>query len=374
LLIFAVSLPGLSGFLGRIAKSETWFADYGAVACAARMAEAGRSLYQAVPPCPDLRVMPFVYLPEVAQLWAGITQAFGEPGARWAFIAAHSLALVVLIWFAFLRQGRPGPRIERAPFAVLITGSALTWGNMAVPLHAVLALTAEQAARRPWVFLLPVVIAGWLKPTYLTFLVVLLLAPMRLSRRAIWFAAGAVVGLAPFALFLLTPSSAREQWYALIERYVFVEAPGEGLFGWVATAGGDPSAPIVWAAYLLFAAILTGSALVVAEGARLGASDRALLGLAAGTLLLPRPLAHDLFLIAPGMAAAVTAAGALGDVARRRMALIVYGACAGALLLGVVDLSDYAPKAATLVFAAALIGLGAAFARPALHNLRAAPA
>jgi hypothetical protein len=374
LLIFAVTLPALSGFVGRIAKSDTWFADYGAVACAARMSEAGRSLYEAAPDCPDMRVMPFVYLPQVAQLWAGFTDLIGEPGARLAFISLHYMALATLVWFACLRRDRPGPRIERAPFAVLITGSALTWGNFAVPLHALVALTAEQAARRPWLFLGPVLLAGWLKPLYLTFLVVFLLAPISLARRAVWFSLGVAAGVAPFAAFLLTPSPAREQWYALVQHYVFVEAPGEGLFGWVAVVGGSPAEPAVWALYLLFAALLTVSAIALAEGAQVSATDRAMLGLAVGTLLLPRPLPHDLFLLGPGMAVAVSAAGALGDPARRAAALAVYGACALALLLNLVDLSDYAPKAATLVFAATLLGLGAAFARPAVANLRARPA
>ena len=115
------------------------------------------------------------------------------------------------------------------------------------------------------------------------------------------------------------------------------------------------------------------SALYVAYRLKLTGRDRLWLGLAVATLLIPRIMNQDVFLLAPGLVvvarrAAELAASPAAPTGKRMRALlrygpnIVWGLCLAALLFGMVEHSRFSTPIALLGFSLYLIGLGVALA------------
>ncbi|MBU6372158.1 MAG: hypothetical protein KJS97_05465 [Alphaproteobacteria bacterium] len=361
-LVFAA--PFLSGTLGRLLRGRTFFAEYESVACAGQRLNAGLSPYGADFACAGMNAQPFVYLPWVAESAAAVLRAVGPDVMRWGYVALYLAACAVIAWIVFWRAETPGARIERAPFLALITGSALTVGNVAIPITAAILLTALALPRRPLVFIAVVAAAGAVKPFQLTYLILLPLAlGGPLWRRALYSALGGAAGLGVFALALNAGNPALfEGWREAAQRMALDVAPGEGFLGWIFGAGLSPPLPALAAAYAVFAAAIGLSALALAERASLGKDARIFLGVSVATLLTPRLMQIDFLALGPGLLAVVAAAAVAAPHVRTPVSWLVYGACFAALLLGIADLGDVALKIATGLAALSVLVAGAAAA------------
>ncbi|MFN3229703.1 MAG: hypothetical protein ACK41P_07620 [Asticcacaulis sp.] len=361
LIVFLFALPLLSGVVGKIHKSKSWMGDFEAVACAAEKSLSGQPLYDMALACPGMNPAVYVYIPVVAESAAALVSVLGADGFRGAYIGLYLASLALLAWFSFLRPAtidRPGTRIERVPFLAFVTGSAVTWANVAVVAHAGVALGAMLFRRWPWVLIGLIALGAVIKPVFLTFLAVVLFAAWPLWKRVVAFIAGAALGLAPTLAFMTSNDPRLPVWRETLDYFVYHLTPGESFFGWISLFGLDGRDPVSMGAYLVFAAALTLAGYAIAEGQKLSPESRVLLGLSVGTLLIPRLMSQDFFLLGPGLVvmglAMRSGSGRIGP----RLSKIMLGLCAFALVGGAADLGDYTTKLATLGLALCVLAAG----------------
>jgi hypothetical protein len=300
-LLLLFFLPLALGVLAKLYRSKYIFSEYQSVACAGLKVLQNAPLYALDLQCRDMRAASFVYIPGVAQVAAFFERFLTEPGFLVLYLVFYLTAAAALIYVPLFARKTPGSRRDKLPFAVFLSSSAFMLGNIAVILHGVVLLGALAIEITPWLFVAAVALAAWVKPTFLTYLVVILLLDMPLVRRLGLMAAGGMAGLLPLGHFILTGGGLAQQWYALLSHYVYEVTPGIGVFGWTRLLGLDPAHICVKVAYLVFAGLITLSGLALAEGLRLNRRERIWLGLSLAVLLIPRLMSEDVCLIGPGL-------------------------------------------------------------------------
>ncbi len=366
-------LPFLFGLIAKLGHAKPWFGDYQAVSCAGLKALAHQPFYDVDLSCPGMHASAFVYIPVVAQVTAWLEGLLSEPGLFFVY-AALFIASVAALVIVPLRWA-PGTWREKLPFAVFIGSAAVTWGNIAVLLHGAILGAALLAETAPWLFVAVVAIAGAVKPIFLTYLAVILLARMSWMKRLILAGSGVAAGLAPTAFFILTDPATAYQWAHLLSHFVYDVTPGSGFYGWLGFVGIRANTPVAQVAYLIYAGALMLSALVAVDRLKLDARERLWLGLCIAGLLIPRIMSQDVFLLAPGLivvarrgvalagAEGVTPLGKTRQVMLRHGPNIVFALCALALVFSPIGHGRYSDPLALLGLSLYLIGLGIALAR-----------
>ena len=356
-------LPLVLGLGAKLAHSKLWFGDYQAVACAGRKALAGLPLYDLNLACDGMHPSVYVYVPFVARLAALCQEILGEPGLFLLYLGLFAAALGVLM-LAPLTRGVPGAWGDKLPFTVLWSGSAVMWGNIAVILHGVILLAALAFETLPWLFVAAVAVAAWVKPVFLAYLAVVLVADRPIAQRLVMATAGVMAGLLPTLLFSLTGGHLAAQWAAILGHFVYDTTPGYGYFGWLGLVGVNGASTPVQAAYLAFAGLVVLSGLSLAEGLVLNSRERLWLGLSLTVLLIPRVMSQDIFLIGPGLAI-VARKGAewMRQQARPdRLVMqgprLLLGLCILALVGGLTGLADYLTPLALLGMSLFVLWLG----------------
>ena len=348
-------LPLLSGVVSRLTKGRDWFGDYGAVACGAEKWLQGAAIYDQELACPGVHGVVYVYHPWVAQAFAAPLAAFGQQTMLWIYAALFAFACLALIWI-MVGRSEGGPKAERSRFAAFLTGSAIYWGNIAVPLFALVGVIGVGLKKRPSLLVLAIALAAIVKPLFLTFCAVFALREWPAWRRAVYALVTVALGAAPTLYFLQTGGALAAEWRALLEYFVYVDRPGDAFFGWLTAIGQPIATPGASIMYLTFAGVMTLAGVVLAEALELDADARVLLGLSLGVLLLPRLMPQDFWLLGPGFVA--LAATWTNAVWLRR---VVLGVCVLALIGNLGDLADYTTRIATLVLALTLL-IAAGFA------------
>src|SRR5262249_49316415 len=140
--------------------------------------------------------------------------------------------------------------------------------------------------------------AAMIKPIYLTLLAMIAYAPAPLWRRGVLIVAAAI---APVAMSLF--GGPEVQAWRGFTLDVVGPWPGGGLLEWLKNIGLTRF-EIVGPIYLVYAAVLFVSGLVIAETGRLSRQGRLWLGASVGVLLIPRLSAYDLLALGPGALAA----------------------------------------------------------------------
>jgi hypothetical protein len=358
LLFFA---PLLSGVIGRLINGRKVYngKEFETLLCAGAKAADGQSMY---PPahdfsCEQFGTMPsYVYIPWSAEASQNLVSLFGAPLVTSVYAVVFFASVLFAVWVSIFKPMAWADMRERLPFAGAFTGSIVLWGNVAGVVYGLIALAALVAARMPLVFVGAIIFAGSIKQVWLCLLAVVLLLPIRWWKRWTYFLLGAVFGLLPTVLFVATGSSEVEAWISILSFYAIEYLPGHGYLGWLRLVGIDDGSPLDWALWPIFAAVLITGGLGIAERFELEAEQRVWLGLAIGSLLIPRLLAYEFFLFAPGMIVVLNAARSEG---MRWVSWMVYGGCGLMLLFNVGDLGDYAmiPLTLTCSIAIAVVGL-----------------
>ncbi|MEM6534546.1 MAG: hypothetical protein AAF613_02800 [Pseudomonadota bacterium] len=367
--------PALSGIIGRLGKSGMagWGADFEAIVCAAQRARDGLTLY---PPtegfvCEGLSPANYLYTPWVAETVAAFSSIIPFSAMLSIYPVIFAASILIAAFVPVIRPGTPGTYLERAPFLGFATGSMLHWGNVASLLHSLIALSV----RWPPVLIAAILLAGAVKPTYLTFLLVILLMDMNLFKRAAIFIAAAIAGLAPTVLFLVAGGADVTAWQSVLNDIGTDIAPGIGFLGWFHMIGITSDAAVFWIAYVLFAMLMVLSATAFAERwlpkGRAGQRQRIWLGLAVGTLINFRIMEYDMFLLAPGLVALVYASALSARTWRGRpirhwLAWMIIGAACLVVFMNVADLADYAGQTGTFLLSAAILIAGLPEIRPAI--------
>ncbi len=258
-------LPLIVGVIAKLYRSKYIFSEYQSVACAGLKALQGAPIYALDLQCPGMRAASFVYIPGVAQVAAFFERLLTEPGFLILYLVFYLAAAAALIYFPLFARKTPGNWRDKLPFAVFLSSSAFMLGNIAVILHGLVLVGALAIEISPWLFIAAVAVAAWVKPTFLTYLMVVLLLDIPLRRRIGLMASGVIIGLLPLGHFILTGGALTQQWYALLSHYVYEVTPGVGFFGWTSLIGLDTAHVGVKLAYLVFAGLITISGLALVK-------------------------------------------------------------------------------------------------------------
>lgn len=352
-------LPLLSGVVSRFKKSSQWFGDYGAVACGAEKWLQGRQIYDRALSCPDVHGVVYVYHPAIAQAFSDPLRMLGQQGMLLAYATLFALSCAALIW---LMVGRGSSEVRRRSnrFAAFLTGSAIYWGNIAVVCHALLGVIAVVLRKRPALLVIAIALAALIKPLFLTFAAVFVLAPWPFWRRALYVLAALVLGAGPTLAFLQFGGELAAQWRDLVGYFVYVDRPGAAFFGWLDLLGQPIDTPGAAIAYLAFASVTCLAGIVLVEGLELDGEARTLLGLSLGVLLFPRLMSQDFWLLGPGFAALAVAILERHARAGRMFSIALLAICVFVLLGNLADFADLGLPIAMFVLALTLF-VGAGF-------------
>ncbi len=334
LVVVLATAPMLWGLFSRLKKHNHLFADFLQLSCAAARSNAHQPLYGGAP-CAGMDAMPFVYIPLVAHGAAAVSGVLGASGFTFLYAVLYIAAGLYLFWTLVFSKAVSLAPVERAPLMTIITGSALSWGNIALPLTALIVGAADSILTLPIVFGAAVAIASMFKPVFLVYLMGLLYAPLPLMRRAWVIGASAICGLAPTALFMLFGGEEARQWTAQTLHYVLTQAPGYGFLGWTSALGVSGVGPVVAVLFVLYALVIVISGWIVAAKSGLPDRERVWLGLGSAALVIPRMMRYDAFLLGLGMIVLAKAARTMSPVYGRRIGIGVYGLFALSWVLNV---------------------------------------
>ncbi|OXE34970.1 MAG: hypothetical protein CGW95_16720 [Phenylobacterium zucineum] len=333
-LVALFTLPSTTGIIGRLAKGGHWFADFEAMACAGQRALAGRAMYDLNLSCPGMQATPYVYPPATAHLLAAMQRAIDFTATAAVYGALYWLAAGFLLATSLWGIRAKGSLSDRAPYLALISGSALSWGNVAVVVHGAVAAAALLVSANLWVLSLVIAASAMIKPVFLTYIVILLLARQPLWKRLAASGVSVMVGLAPTVWFVLTDPGTAEAWRSVLTHFL-VDAHGVSFFGWVSLLGMDIRNSLVIPAYLVFAAAIMAAGLVICEAHDLDTLSRAWIGMTAATLLNPRLMSQDLLVLGPGIIALIAAAGGVRPGSELMLRRMTIGICGLTLVLTV---------------------------------------
>ncbi len=286
--------PIVAGVAVRVTHHGWVLMDIDAVLCAAHNRSLGLSPYIAYA-CPGLKPAPYVYAPQMADMFAPLTRLFTPLGARTALLwLVIWPATAFLVWFALRR-----PMARVAPAWRWLAFSGLTFmtfccGNIGLVMHAMVLLSLF--ARRRWPFIAVVIVCAAIKPTFLAYLLILLLEEQPRWRT---FGLGLVAGLAVVAATVLGAGAYGPQWHDVLHATALRNEPGLGWFALTAYLGLACAAPLTLALTVLYMAAITGSALALARWGGLTDEERLLVGLGVVPLLTPRLMDYDMILIVP---------------------------------------------------------------------------
>ena len=85
--------------------SRGWFADYGAIACAAEKNLHGEPFYSVDLACDGMNNSFFIYHPWVADIFAALLAPLGRGGMLIAYAGVYVLSIAVMVWFMIGRGG-----------------------------------------------------------------------------------------------------------------------------------------------------------------------------------------------------------------------------------------------------------------------------
>lgn len=351
-LVFA--MPLLTGLPRRLVAGA-WLLDYRAVLCGGERALQFRSLYDVTAACPG--AARFVYGPWVAQGAASILAVLGAAGFEILYLSLFTISVGYLVWLALFARAAPGSSSARAPFLGFNGFGLVANANIAVMLHAGVALAAQTFTRRPRLFLAGVIFAAWIKPVFLTYLAVVALAPRSLSWRVGAIGFCTILGLLPTTIFVLASPQQAQLWRALLGHFVYQVTPGQGLFGWMSSLGAPTDGVIGLVSAMAWLGLVMAAGAAVASAADLGERDRIWLGLACGVLANPRLMGEDLLLVGPGLYVAMRAADAWSPMFRARSRQVAIGIGLTAMLSHLIGLNPYGARLATFEAAVLLLAV-----------------
>lgn len=369
--IWLFALPPLFGLAAKLGRSKLLFTDYQAVACAGQKALAGQSIYAFDLSCPGMHAASFVYLPAVAHVTAALESFLGQNGFFALYLGLYMVATAALVLMP-LRMAPLRDWRNQVPFLSFLSGSAFMGGNIAVLLHGGILIGALLwLDSLPWLFVAAVVVAAWVKPVFLTYLALILISTLSWRNRILMMTAGVVAGLAPMALFVLGDGVTAHQWFALLSHFVYQETPGVAWFGWLQMVGIEPASMAAKAGYFVFAGLLAGAGLLLAEALDLSRAERLWFGFSLAVLLIPRLMSEDIYLLGPGMILIATRATAAGLTPRGEA--VVLGLCCLCLGGGLTVMADIATPLAILGFALYLLWAAGAASLRYLRPVNSAP-
>jgi hypothetical protein len=324
------SLPFIFGSILELWRERYWLDDFEAVSCAGQALHAKLPLYINHFACPDMQPTAYVYPPAAAKFFAMLQAGFGLSFEIFAYAGVFFFVVYNVLRLLI----KPDRTINaRAPFLVEIPGSALPSGNISIVLHGLIFLCGRWFLRAP-VLLVPVVaVAAIVKPTFAVYLALFLFIKRPLPERLGLMAAGGAIIAAYFLWFYATDFSDFVNWRALAHFFGIVAERGNGILGMPGIAGiANPI--LLGGCYVVFAAVILSSGLVLSELCVGEALDRLMLGVSVCLLLYPRPMGYDLLTLPFGLGVAVSCFDRVGNFQARHLARILQVLCPILMAIG----------------------------------------
>ncbi|WAC49045.1 hypothetical protein OVA03_03770 [Asticcacaulis sp. SL142] len=291
---FIVGFPVISHIVGRILKQKWWLNDFDALICGADYLRRGISPYAASLACPGLKAPPYVYAPQVGEAIIPIIQTFGLLGTKALYIAVLVPALALMIWYALKRPFANLPLHLRVVAYTVVSGSALTCGNIVVIFHAAALWAALNLHKSRWPFLLVVLVGTLIKPIFLTYLILFIYQNKPVRERLAFAFTGAVIGIASYILITKTAGPFYSEWQNAIYNITLIEQPGYSFFSWAGWIGLAATSPVTLISFAFYFAILSLCGLLICEIKNLSFEMRVLIGLGMAQLLNPRMMSYDM--------------------------------------------------------------------------------
>jgi hypothetical protein len=368
--LWLFALPPLLGVAAKLTRSKLWFTDYEAVACAGQKALTGQPIYDLNLSCPHMHAASFVYLPSVAKAAAALQAMFSLPGFFFLYLGLYLIATAALV-LAPMRLAPMGDARAQIPFLSFLSGSAFMGGNIAVLLHGGVLLAAlAWLESAPWLLIAVIVLAAWVKPVFLTYLALILVADLSWRQRIVMLICGVTAGLAPSLIFALSGGDLAQQWMSLLSHFVYDETPGSAWFGWLQLVGIEPASLTAKTGYFVYAGALAGAGLALVHRLELKRHERLWLGFSLAVLLIPRLMSEDVFLLGPGLLIVASRATAAGVTPRGDA--VILGLCCLCLGGGLTEMAELTTPLALLGFALYLMWAATALGLRALRPLASA--
>lgn len=335
------TLPLISGLLGRLIKQKPWFVDFDAIACAGMTLSQGGNPYSLSPACEGMHPAVFVYAPVIAESLSAVVAFMGLEGFR---------VIYVLLWLAALtgiglyvwKSNDQDWRLKLPVFA-LLTGGSLASGNIALLLHGLILAAALSLPKRVSPFIIAVTMAALIKPTLLTYLIVLVYLDKPLRWRIGTLVTGSLTGLAGYALISTGTGDLHTHWHTALDQVVLSQQPGISFFSWIDATGLNHTGLPSLIGLVLFMIILSLSGLALAELGKAGPAGRLAIGLGMAQLLNPRLMDYDLLLVIPLLVTAVSLSQATGQSWARYSLMTLNGLMASVLILNMLDAPPVMP-------------------------------
>ena len=340
LFILFFLFPVIGNVISRLTKGRWWLVDFDAVICAAHTIRLGHSPYSLMPACTGIQPTTFVYAPQIAHAFAPLEHAFGLMGARWGFAILYLPVMMFLVWYAVWKPMAGAPWQLRLMTLAAMVGSVISCGNIGLVMHAMAILAAFQIKRSRLPFIAVVILGGLIKPTFMTYLVVLLLEHRPIVARLRSFALAAIAGIAAMVALLLTAGPFGSDWHRTLDTIIH-QQPGIGFFAATTALGLDNGSVVTLAGFGLFAVLMASGALVLAEWSGLTTDERIFFGLGAAQLLNPRLMDYDIFALAPFAAMLVMAAKPLGARVFAAVSWIVSGTAGLCVITNILEIRAF---------------------------------
>ncbi|MFT4075861.1 MAG: hypothetical protein QM647_10060 [Asticcacaulis sp.] len=315
LYVTACLFPVVAGVIAKLKHHSWMYMDVDAVICAARAVGIGHSAYGIVahspfnPVCPGLTPAAYVYAPQIARTLAPLVGLFGAH-------TLHDLYLVLLLapatafmlWFALIRTF-PGvaPTYRWLAFAAL---SPMTFccANIGIVMHATVVLSLVAFRNRKLPFIATVLACAYIKPSFLSYLIILLIQDRSWLACARAFACTCLCGVGVVWLSFIQAASMRSDWLATLRSVAIQEQPGLGWFAlaeWLGIGTGTPLHAILTLAYM---AVAAGSGILIGSRFKWSDDERILIGLGTAVFLNPRLMDYDMIILVPYAALLATLA------------------------------------------------------------------
>ncbi len=327
-LLFA--LPFIYGTLHALWLGRYWFDDFEAVSCAGQALNAKLPLYTSHFHCPNMAPTTYVYPPASARLLAMVQAHFGLTFELFAYAGVFFFIVYNILRLLITSDSK---LYARAPFIVEIPGSALPSGNISIVLHGLIFLCGRWFSTMP-VLLLPIIAAAAIiKPTFEVYLALFLFLQRPVLERFGLALAGVAIFGGYFVWFSRTDYIDFANWRVVAHFFGIVAERGNGFLGMPVIV--DISDPTVLAAcYGIFALVILGSGLVLAELCLDNATDRLMLGVSVCILLYPRPMGYDLLTLPFGLGVAVSCFGRFGEFYDHHLVRILQLVCPILMAIG----------------------------------------
>jgi hypothetical protein len=317
--LFLISFSVVSHLLGRLVKGKWWMNDFDALICGADYMRRGLSPYAYEPACEGLKAAPYVYAP---------------------FLIA---ALLVIAWYGLKRSFPNLPLHIRLLGYTIVSGSAVSCGNIAVICHAAAIGTALMIRRTRLPFLLVVLVSSIIKPVFLTYLIVLMYDARPLRSRLLWSAAGAAIGIGLYVWISRTAGPLYEVWQKTIYDITLIEQPGYTLLAWAEWVGLTIDHPATLIAFAVYFPIMALAGLLLCDLGKLSLDTRLLIGLGMAQLINPRMMSYDMLFLPTMLAAVVMVARDYGERTFSQVSWTFLWIGVAGFFMAVLPIKDFKP-------------------------------